>query len=172
MFSYATTSSGVADTVLGFSLKYLSLTNVGDIVFDNNLYSDTFTYVAGAVGQTKDVSEGFARQYSDRINFVKEIGWQTAATKSQIRQQFQFVYDGSPLKLDVAVESTNVVRLNGSVPAIQLFVNSQFQEPSNYTYTATTNATTITLTTTYVPGDVIEVAVLSNTVPSEISPVK
>jgi hypothetical protein len=162
LFSYATTSSGVADTVLGFALKYLSLTNVGDIVFDNNLYSDTFTYVAGAVGQTKDVSEGFARQYSDRINFVKEIGWQTAATKSQIRQQFQFVYDGSPLKLDVAVESTNVVRLNGSVPAIQLFVNSQFQEPSNYTYTTTTNATTITLTTTYVPGDVIEVAVLSN----------
>jgi len=44
LFSYATGSS-TADPVLQLALKYLSLTNVGDIVFDNNLYSDSFVYV-------------------------------------------------------------------------------------------------------------------------------
>jgi hypothetical protein len=156
LFSYGATTSTLDDPVLGFPLRYLSLANVGDIVFDNNLYTDTFEYVSGAVGQTKYISEGFVRQYSDRVNFVREIGWQPAATRSVQRQQFQFTYDGSPLLLDVKVNNNNVI------PVIQLFVNSQFQAASNYTYTTTSNTTIITLTTTYVPGDIIEVSVLSD----------
>jgi hypothetical protein len=162
LFSYAVGSATVEDLVLGFPLRYLTLTNVGDIVFDNNLYTDTFTYVDQAVGQTKFISEGFVRQYSDRVNFTREIGWQRASTRSVQRQQFQFRYDGSPLLLDVAVANTNRVQANGEIPAIQIFVNNAFQEPSKYTYTTTENTTTITLTTAYVPGDIIEVAVISD----------
>jgi hypothetical protein len=76
------------------------------------------------------------------------------------RQQFQFSYNGSPLLLDVKVNN------NQTVPAVQLYVNSTFQEPSNYSYTTTSNTTTITLTTTFVPGDIVEVAVLSDQVSS------
>ena len=155
LFSYAT-GLGANDSVLGFALKYLSLANVGDIVFDNNLYKDTFTYVENAVGITAPISSGFVRQYSNRINFIKEIGWQRAVTKSLIRQQFQFTYDGSPLLLDVKVVE------GGSVPPVQLFVDSVFQHPSNYRVTTTDTTTTITLLTTYVPGNVVEVLVLSD----------
>jgi hypothetical protein len=158
LFSYAVSTSTVADTVLGFPLRYLSLANVGDIVFDNNLYTDTFNYVAESTGQNKYISEGFARQYSNRVDFTREIGWQPAATRSIQRQQFQFTYDGSPLLLDVQVNTNDVV------PAIQLYVNSQFQNSTHYTYTTTANTTIITLTTAYVPGDIIEVAVLSDQV--------
>jgi hypothetical protein len=155
LFSYGTSNLS-PDAVLGFPLRYLSLANVGDIVFDNNLYNDTFTYVINAAGQTLDVSTGFVRQYSSRVDFRREIGWQPAATLSTQKQQFQFTYDGSPLQLDVAVN------VNTTVPPIQLYVNSQFQEPSTYSYTTTADTTIITLKTAHVPGDLIEVAVLSD----------
>ena len=164
LFSYATPSTATAteisnalnDPVLGFQLIYLSLSNVGDIVFDNNLYKDTFVYAPKSVGQTVPISNGFVREYSDRVAYSVEIGWQTAVTKSRSRQQFQFTYDGTPLLLDVPVVSTAVV------PPVQLYVNATYQEPDTYTLTTTSTTTTITLLKTYVPGDVIEVDVLSN----------
>ena len=155
LFSYATSNLS-ADAVLGFPVRYLSLANVGDIVFDNNLYTDTFSYVVNGQGTTQFISEGFVRQYQTRTNFIREIGWQPAVTRSLQRQQFQFTYDGSPLLLDVRVND------NHTVPAVQLFVNNAFQPPSNYSYVRTSDTTIITLTTAYVPGDVVEVAVLSD----------
>ena len=158
LFSYAVGDSSIADSVLGFPLRYLSLSNVGDIVFDNNLYTDTFVYVANSVGTTVSTGSGFARQYNNRLDYVKELGWQTAATKSLQRQQFQFTYDGSPLQLDVAVNANNVV------PSVQLYVGSIFVEPSGYTVTTTAYTTTITLLDVYTLGSVIEIAVLSDQV--------
>ena len=155
LFSYAP-GTGSNDSVLGFALKYLSLANVGDIVFDNNLYKDTFEYVEQNVGTTIEISSGFVREYASRTVFAKEIGWQTGITPSISRQQFQFSYDGSPIKLDVAVATESVV------PAIQIYVNSAFQDPSNYTVSIGENTTTIRLTTTYVPGDIVEVVVISD----------
>lgn len=157
LFSYATSNLS-PDAVLGFPVRYLSLANVGDIVFDNNLYSDSFDFVTNGQGTSKFISEGFVRQYNSRTSFSREIGWQTAATRSLQRQQFQFSYDGGPLLLDVRVNN------NTTVPAIQLYVNSAFQEAGSYTYTRTSNTTVITLNKVYVPGDVIEVAVLSDQV--------
>ena len=171
LFSYAI-GDAAPDLVLGFPLTYLSLTNIGDIVFDNNFYRDSFNYTTDSVGKTVALSTGFVRQYSTRIIFEREIGWQTAATPSLIRQQFQFTYDGNPLLLDVAVNSNN------TVPAVQIYSNGQFIEPSNYVltdgqyvkvsdnyiYTIGTNTTTINLIRNFVPGDLVEVTVLSDQV--------
>ena len=155
LFSYAV-GSGPADLVLGFPLTYLNLNNIGDIVFDNNLYADSFNYTIDNVGQVLPLSTGFVRQYSNRILYQKEIGWQTAITKSLIRQQFQFVYDGNPVQLDVAVNN------NTTVPAVQIFINATFQESYNYTVTTSSNTTTITWLSTYNLGDTIEILVLSD----------
>ena len=155
LFSYAV-GSGVADTILGFPLRYLSLSNVGDIVFDNNLYIDTFVYVSNKTSSTANVSLGFARQYVDRTVFSREIGWQTAITPSLTRQQFQFTYDGTPLQLDVKVLTNNLV------PSVLLYVGSQFQSPSTYTITTTDTTTKIVLNNTYPIGSIIEVDVLSD----------
>jgi hypothetical protein len=155
LFSYAQ-GVGNNDPVLGFPIKYLSLTNIGDIVFDNNLYTDSFIYTKNNVSTTVPVSDGYVRQYVDRTNFVKEIGWQTAATPSRSRQQFQFTYDTKPLLLDVAVLPDDVV------PSVQLYAGSKFVEPTGYTVQTTSDSTTITLLNTYVPGTIIEVDVLSD----------
>ena len=164
LFSYATPTtaeetsitSALNDPVLGFQLVYLSLSNVGDIVFDNNLYKDTFVYAEGSIGVTQAISEGFVRQYSNRINYNLEIGWQTAITKTRARQQFQFSYDGKPLLLDIPVITSTVV------PAVQVYVNSAFLESNTYTVEVANSTTKIILLNTYVLGDIIEVAVLSD----------
>jgi hypothetical protein len=157
LFSYAIGNAD-PDLILGFPLTYLSLTNIGDIVFDNNFYKDSFNYTINSSGQTVPLSTGFVREYRTRVIFEREIGWQTAVTPSLVRQQFQFTYDGSPLLLDVAVNA------NTTVPAVQIYANGQFQEAYNYQYTVGSNTTTINLLTTYVPGDLIEVTVLSDQV--------
>lgn len=159
LFSYAI-GSGPIDVILGFSLSYLSINNIGDIVFENNLYNDTFVYVTDSVGQTLPISTGFVYQYSNRIDYVKEIGWQTGITESLVRQQFQFTYDGKPLLLDVAV--TN----NKTVPPIKLYVGSIYKELSEYSYITSANTTTITLKNPPIIGTVIEVDVLSDQISS------
>jgi len=158
LFSYAL-GPGLDDTVLGFPLRYLSINNIGDIVFDNNLYADTFLYVKDNVSYTKNISIGFVRQYVDRTIYRREIGWQTAAVKSKIYQQFSFVYAvDTPLLLDVAALPVD------TVPSVKVYVDSAFQDPGTYTYVTTDNTTTITFpnTTVIVPGQVIEVLVLSD----------
>ena len=157
LFSYAT-GSGTIDPILQLTLKYLSLTNVGDIVFDNNLYSDTFVYVINSTSTTAPISSGFVYEYASRAVYERLIGWQTAAVPTLMRQQFKFIYDTAPLRLDVAVQSNAVT----TVPSVKVFVGSIFQDPGTYTVTTTTNTTTITFSTVHVPGDVIEVEVLSD----------
>ena len=155
LFSYAV-GAGTDDEVLGFPLKYLSLANVGDIVFENNLYNDTFVYVPESVSFTAKVSDGFVRRYSSRTTYRREIGWETAATKSLQRQQFQFTYDGSPLRMDIAALPNDVV------PSVQVFVGNEWQSPDTYTVTTTSNTTTIVFKKIHLPGSVVEVQVRSD----------
>ena len=158
LFSYAVGDTTVLDPVLQFPLQYLNINNVGDIVFDNNLYVDTFTYVVDNVSVTSDISSGAAREYSNRVTYEKLLGWQNAIVEQQIYQQFKFTYTGQTLKLDIAVNSQTSI----AVPVIKIYVGSVFLDPSLYTYLTTADSTTITLTNTYLPTDVIEVLVLSN----------
>ena len=162
LFSYAPSDNG-KDPVLGFAIKYLSLSNIGDIVFDNNLYTDTFNYTIDSVGYTDNVSLGFVREYQDRVTYRSELGWQTAAVPSRARQQFQFSYDSRPLQLDVAALPNTVI------PSIQLYVSSEFQESYKYSVATTADSTTITWTdatynngTAFATGDIVEVLVLSD----------
>ena len=158
LFGYALGDTQITDSVLGFSLRYLNLNNVGDIVFENYLYTDTFLYVINSVSQEQPISQGFMRQYIDRTEFSNLIGWQTAAAESRQRQVFRFVYDDEPLVLDVSLDETTVFA------PLQIFQGTQFIDPTNYTYVVTADSTQITLTTPPVVGTVIEVQAYSNQV--------
>jgi hypothetical protein len=156
LFSYGIGDTGILDTILKFPLKYLSLTNVGDIVFENNLYKDTFVYTQDNISVTLPISSGSVREYTTRTLYDRLIGWQNAATTTKVYQQFKFIYSGATLKLDVKVNTPD------TVPVIKIYAGSVFQDPSKYTYITTADSTTITLTGTYVLGDIIEVLVLSD----------
>lgn len=157
LFSYAVGDTTILDPVLQFPLQYLNINNVGDIVFDNNLYVDTFTYTIDNVSTVTPISSGAAREYATRTEYNKLIGWQTAIVEQQIYQQFKFTYTTQTLKLDIAVTPQTSIML----PVIKIYVGSVFIEPSMYTYTVGTDSTIIALTDTYLPTDVIEVLALS-----------
>ena len=158
LFSYAVGDTTILDPVLQFPLQYLNINNVGDILFDNNLYVDTFTYTTDNVSTTYPISSGAAREYSTRTTYAKLIGWQTAVVEQQIYQQFKFTYTSQTLKLDIAATPQTSI----AVPVIKIYVGSVFIEPSMYAYTVGTDSTVITLTDTYLPTDIIEVLVLSD----------
>jgi hypothetical protein len=155
LFSYAV-GEGVSDKVIGQPLKYLTINNVGDIVFDNNLYIDTFVYVEDTISVEQPIGSGFVRQYADRTTFEKMIGWETADNTVVSRQSFSFTYTGDPLIIDVPVKEDSL-----AVP-VKVYVNAIFLTTNNYTYTVTNNSTTISFITAPELGASIEVTVVSD----------
>lgn len=162
LFGYAEGGTAISDEVLGLSLKYLNIDNVGDILFNNYLYTDTFIYVDGTISITQNTSTGFARQYLDRVDFSSQLGWQTAAATTRSRQVFRFVNTGVDLILDVPVDT------NSLFAPLQIFVNGIFVDATSYTYTVTATNTIITLSTNILTDAVIEVQALSN-LPSKVA---
>lgn len=159
LFSYAI-GQGQLDPVLQFSLQYQSLENVGDIVFDNNLYKDTFEYVLDNSGVIEPISTGFVYEYQNRTEYQRLLGWQTAPVPSRTVQQFKFTFSGLPLKLDVAALENSVT----IVPAIKLYVNNIFQDPSSYSVVRTESTTTISFITPPAINSICEVQVISEQV--------
>ena len=154
LFGYADGVGTRGDAVLGFPLRYLNINNVGDILFENYFYTDTFLYVQDRVGQTQNISTGFAREYVDRVSFSELIGWQTAVATNVSRQVF--VLDYSPtLTLDVAID------LESQLNPLQLYVQGTFVESNNYVFAVVGNTTEINLLEQYPADTKIEVQVIS-----------
>lgn len=159
LFSYAVGDTTILDPILQFPLQYLNINNVGDIVFENNLYRDTFIYVVDNVSVTSDISSGSIREYLDRLTYQKQLGWQTAAVDSQTYQQFKFNYQvNTPLQLDVEVKDQTTI----AVPVIKIYVNGEFQEASTYSYSLASGGTTISFNKLFAEGSIVEVLALSD----------
>jgi hypothetical protein len=156
LFGYAVGETQITDQVLGFALRFLNFNNVGDILFDNYLYTDTFLYVRDAVSVTEPVSTGFVRQYIDRVTFSDLIGWQPAAQQNRSRQVFRFVWDDEPLVLDVPIDETSVFA------PLQIFLGTEFIDPTDYAYSIVGQSTVIDLSSPPAVGTIIEVQAISN----------
>jgi len=86
--------TGLNDTELGFPLAYRNITNVGDIVFESKLTTDTFTYVSNENVITEKAVSGFLHHHTDRSTFSNKTGWIKVTSSDQyvIRQ---FVFDNT-----------------------------------------------------------------------------
>jgi hypothetical protein len=75
LFSYKI-GSGPADSVLGFPLSYKNINNIGDIVFNFNLISDTFIYKELSTVINKKINVGYLSKmdYAGNTEYVN--GWQ------------------------------------------------------------------------------------------------
>ena len=80
VFSYKK-SSGTVDTELGFPLSYKNINNIGDIVFNFNLATDTFQYKNNIDIITKQTNVGYLLLTTVDRTLEYITGWQT----SQIR---------------------------------------------------------------------------------------
>lgn len=160
LFGYADAGTTTLDPVLGLSLRYETINNVGDIVFENYLYTGTFVYVSDRTSITVKDSSGFVHQYVDRTSYAECIGWQTAAQDSTSRQVFNFTYNNTALTLDVPVNTASVFN------PIKVFVDGNYWDTTLYSYTVNTDTTVITITGTVPVGTPVEVQVISNSASS------
>ena len=74
IFSYKQ-GTGTVDTELGFALTYKNIENSGDIVFDFNILSDSFTYQTQEGVFSVSTSTGFVKKYTTLNDFTYENGW-------------------------------------------------------------------------------------------------
>jgi hypothetical protein len=156
LFGYAVGTGTIVDDALGFPLRFLNINNVGDILFYNYLYNDTFIYVQNGASVDSQVSIGFVRQYVDRVSFSNQIGWETAAAENRSRQVFKFTYANTALVLDVPADLSSVFA------PVQVFVDGTFFNPTRYTVAVDDTNTTITFSTAPSTGATVEVQVISN----------
>lgn len=161
LFSYAVGSTGPTDSVLGFPLRYLNINNVGDIVFENNLYLDRFISVDGGESKVTDIDTGYIKQFNSRINFVRRIGWQPSLSPVQSTQIITLVYDPlQPLRIDI------VPKLNTRIPSVKVFLDNIYLDPSNYSYSVDIDRqqTTFTLNPLLEVGISVQFEIISDQV--------
>ena len=163
LFSYGL-GTGADDSILGFPLRYSSIDNVGDISFDVTLNSQTFDYVSGTDPITQNVNTGYVYDYTDRINYVRQLGWQTAVSPSVQYQIFEFDWfvTTSPNTFTCDVAPTSSTETNW--PIIQVYINNNYLDPSNYTVTSTDVSTTVTIPNISAIDTVVQVLILSDQV--------
>lgn len=162
LFSYGI-GTGLKDSILGFPLRYSSVSNVGDVSFDVPLNSATFDYVTGSTPVTQNVNTGYVYNYSSLTAYTRELGWKTAVAESRQYQIFTFNY--------LAISPTNTfvcdvaLAIDTIWPNIQLYVNNVLQDKTSYTYVIGESSTTVTFDVPNPETDtIIEIAVLSDQV--------
>ncbi len=75
VFSYATSDSATTDTVLGIKVKYNTINNIGDMVFDSDHTSGTFTYRSGTSTITKNLASGHLHYTTGRSTDNHRSAW-------------------------------------------------------------------------------------------------
>ena len=102
IFSYRQ-GTGIVDAELGFPLSYRSIENIGDLVFDFNLLTDSFTYTNGLDTLSRSTDVCVLQKYSDRTTFQNVNGWTKTDTESRQRVLRQYVAEQDQTDFEVDV---------------------------------------------------------------------
>ena len=134
IFSYQA-GTGAVDSELGIAINYRNIENVGDILFDFNLLSDSFTYTSDNNIFTKNTDIGFLRKYSDRTTLQSLTGWVKADADSDQPVIRQYVFDNTSIGFVVDVYDNSA-----SLPDlwIRVYLNNSLKF-ENKDYTLSTN---------------------------------
>ena len=128
VFSYRV-GTGTNDVELGFPLAYRNVNNVGDIVFDFNLLSETFDYQSQDTLVTQSTDIGFLKRYSDRTTFKYVHGWTKA--KNFSKQMVIRQYIASEQVNDFAVDVYNNSGLLNDL-ILKVYVDNKLLDSNEY----------------------------------------
>ena len=118
VFSFATSDTATKDTVLGIKVKYNTINNVGDIVFDSDHTSGTFTYKSGAKTITKNLAEGHLHYTTGRATHNSRSAWIKRTNESKQRVIRTFIVEKTEKQLfpiDFYKDSADLTDLEVSV---------------------------------------------------------
>jgi hypothetical protein len=99
VFAFATSDTATTDTVLGIKVKYNTVNNVGDIVFDSDHTSGTFTYKSDTQTLTKQLSEGHLHYTTGRSTHNSRSAWIKRTNESKQRVIRTFLADDTEKQL-------------------------------------------------------------------------
>jgi len=126
LFSYAI-GTGADDNILGFPLSYLNINNIGDILFNFNLATDTFNYKQSTAIITKNISSGYLSSLTYSGNTLYVNGWQTC-TSATVQAAVR-VYNNSGKTNNFPVDIfDNISELSDLV--IKVYVNGYRLDPN------------------------------------------
>lgn len=129
LFSY-TPGTGTNDAVLGLPLKYRNFNSIGDIEFNNNFDSDTFTYAPTQATLSSPINKFFVRKNTDLTNFAFKNIWIRNTEKTKQYQIFSYTYTGETnyFPVDVTAEEET------TIPYTKVFINNKILTSSSYEY--------------------------------------
>ena len=88
VFSFATSESATTDTVLGIKVKYNTINNVGDIVFESDHTAGSFTYKSGTKTVTKSLAVGHLHTSVGSKDHVSAWIKRTSESKQRVIRTF------------------------------------------------------------------------------------
>ena len=118
VFAFATSDTAPIDTVLGLKVKYQNINNVGDIVFDSDHTSGTFTYKVGTETVTKKFAEGHLHYTTGRSTHNSRSAWIKRPKESKQRVIRTLVVDKTETQffpIDFYKNSASITDLEVSV---------------------------------------------------------
>jgi len=120
LFSYKQ-GTGANDPVIGIPLTYRNIENSGDIVFNFDLLTDSFTYQLGQKDYTQNTDSSTLRKYTGLNTYTNVSGWEKADTDSIQKVIRQYTVDGqnNTFAIDVYDRSGDLNNLD-----VQVFVNN------------------------------------------------
>jgi len=99
VLEFATSDTATTDTVLGIKVKYNTINNVGDIVFESDHTAGTFTYKSGSTTVTKKLAEGHLHYTTGRETHNSRSAWIKRTNESKQRTVRTFTADETEKKL-------------------------------------------------------------------------
>ena len=99
VFAYKTSTTATTDTVLGIKVKYNTINNIGDIVFESDHTAGTFTYRTDNNIITKNLSEGHLHYTTSLTTHNSKSAWVKRTNESKQRVVRTFIVDKTEKQL-------------------------------------------------------------------------
>lgn len=160
LFAYKTSEMSPIDTVLGIRVKYNTINNVGDIVFESDIGTSSFAYKSGEVTLSKNFNTGHVNYIIDRTHNEPRTSWVQMSQPSRQRVIRTFVVEAKELALfpiDVFANSAQLQDLE-----VQVNVNYKVKNiTTDYTLVNGTTNKYVKFTKNLAVGDIVKITAYS-----------
>ena len=127
IFSYKQ-GTGANDSILGFPLSYRTFNNVGDIQFDNNFDSDTFTYLVSPITVSKKINLGYIHSTVDASAYSQKNIWIKVNEDSKQYQIIHHTADGVNNLFEIDI----IPNPSLDLPNVKVLINSKNIDINNF----------------------------------------
>jgi hypothetical protein len=153
LFSYKIGSS-IPDTKLGFSLSYRNISNIGDIVFNFNLATDSFQYKQTTDIITKYTNNGYLVSQTFAGNLKYLNGWQVCTAPNIQAAVRIYKNSGKTNNFDIDIFD-NIDELSDLV--VKIYINGHRLDKSEWSITDDVDYKQVVLNSDILLTDVITI---------------